>query len=558
MERFNRTLDSSLRHYLADNQRHWDQFTDALTYGYNCTVNRMIGMKPFDLVLPRTPSPLSIQQTPTLEPDVSRTQYKLRFLTWLRGLMSTARETLLTGQDRYKRDFDKRLRMPTPQYSVGGQVLIERETSLRVDEKTDKDRVNNKLAPRMEGLFPVVALEEHTVTILRTTGLKDRVSRDRIVKAPPLRTELTEPAPSEVTVPTDVDAELTPPTAKEDDTSALLPVGVTIPPEADGRDPRGPSRSPSGTTDLESRDTTRNGRGTENANSHAEVPRQSQSGSLSRSAGSSPATGLVDALRGESHTRIISQVNPKSAAVGEEPVSKEGLRFSRLPQRSASPPLDEPPPRPRDPRIARSSPIVTRSRQANRAQGDDQPSMERESTVTPEPRDTWGRAPGKNQRKCTRAEPPVQGVTRTPTRCADETPPGTDQIIRTPVERFASMCTFGPPLLPHPGQPDFPLPAVDTPSPHTTLAPSEATIRPPPADEVADTYVVKALTGHKPGPDGTPFFRVRWYGYTADDDTWEPANFIDYNTVVRFCKRKRLPVPPLELWSAPDSVGVDN
>ena len=456
-----------------------------------------MGMKPFDLVLSRTPSPLSIQQTPTLEPDVSRTQYKLRFLTWLRGLMPTARDTLLTGQDRYKRDFDKRLRMPTPQDSVGEQVLIERDTSLRVDEKTDKDRVNNKLAPRTEGPFPVVALDEQTVTILRTTGLKDLVSRDRIVKAPPLRTELTEPRPPEVTVP--VGPELTPPTATEDDTSALLPAGVTIPPEEDSRDPRGPSISPSGSTDLESRDTTRNRHGTENANNHAEVPRQSQSESLSRSAGSSPATGLMDAFRGESHAQIISQVNPRSAAMGEELVSKEGLRFSRLPQRSESPLLDEPPPRPREPRTARSRPTVTRSRQANRAPNGDKPSMERASTVTPEPRDTWGRAPGKYQRKFTRAEHPVQGVTRTPTRCADETPPGTEQITRTPVERFASMCTFGQPLLTPPGQPDFPLPAVDTASQHTTTTPSEATIRPPPADEVADTYVVKALTGHKPG-----------------------------------------------------------
>ena len=70
--------------------------------------------------------------------------------------------------------------------------------------------------------------------------------------------------------------------------------------------------------------------------------------------------------------------------------------------------------------------------------------------------------------------------------------------------------------------------------------------------------MVEALTGHKPDPDGTPLFRVRWYGYAADDDAWEPANFINYNTVARFCKQKRLPVPPLELWSAPDSVGADN
>ena len=231
--------------------------------------------------------------------------------------------------------------------------------------------------------------------------------------------------------------------------------------------------------------------------------------SLSRSAGSSPATGLMDALRGESHARIISQLNPRSAAKGEEPVVKGGLRFSRLPQRSESPLLDESPPSPRDRRTAKSRSTVTRSRQANRAPSGDKPSIERASTVTPESLDTWGRAPGKNQRKFTRAEHSVPGVTRAPTRCADETPPGTDQITRTPLESLASMCTFGQPLFTPPRHPDFLLPAVDTPSQHATTTPSEATTRPPPADEPANTYVVEALTGHKPGPDGTPLFRVR-------------------------------------------------
>ena len=51
VERFIRTPVSSLRDYLADSQSDWDQFTDALTHAYNCTMNRMIGMKPFDLLL---------------------------------------------------------------------------------------------------------------------------------------------------------------------------------------------------------------------------------------------------------------------------------------------------------------------------------------------------------------------------------------------------------------------------------------------------------------------------------------------------------------------------
>ena len=34
-----------------------------------------------------------------------------------------------------------------------------------------------------------------------------------------------------------------------------------------------------------------------------------------------------------------------------------------------------------------------------------------------------------------------------------------------------------------------------------------------------------------------PLFRVRWYGYEDDDSTWEPAHHIDYNTVVRYCRK---------------------
>ena len=140
---------------------------------------------------------------------------------------------LRAGQDCYKRDFDKRLRTPTPQYSVGDQVLIEPETSLRVDEKTDRDRVNNKSAPRTEGPFAVVALDKHTVTILKTTGLKDCVWRDRIVKAPPLRTELSDPTSPEVTITVEENAEPTPATGTKVNASNSFPIGVAPSPRED-------------------------------------------------------------------------------------------------------------------------------------------------------------------------------------------------------------------------------------------------------------------------------------------------------------------------------------
>ena len=95
-------------------------------------------------------------------------------------------------------NFDNRIRYPTPDYQVGDQLLVNREAALRSEEKTDKDRVNNQLAPRNEGPFPVVQVDGHTVTIIRGMGLKDWLSRDRVVKSPPLRSNVedTQPDPA--------------------------------------------------------------------------------------------------------------------------------------------------------------------------------------------------------------------------------------------------------------------------------------------------------------------------------------------------------------------------
>ena len=196
MERFNRTLVSTLRHNLADNQRDWDQYTDALTYGCKYTVNRMIGTRPFELVLSRTPSPLSLQKTPMLAPSASRAHFKLSFLAWLRGLMATGDKNLLAGQEHYKNDFVKRIRLPTPEYQEGDQVIVNLEAALSSEERTDKDQVKNKLAPSTEGPFPVLKVDEHVVTVLRGTGLKDRISRDRVVKSLPLRNAVEDIMPS--------------------------------------------------------------------------------------------------------------------------------------------------------------------------------------------------------------------------------------------------------------------------------------------------------------------------------------------------------------------------
>ena len=98
-ERFNRTITSALRHYLAHNQKNWNLFTDALTFGYNCTVNRIMGLKPFELVLTRALISLSLQNRPTLDSHIGPlAKYKTQYLRWLKGLMSTAANALREGQ----------------------------------------------------------------------------------------------------------------------------------------------------------------------------------------------------------------------------------------------------------------------------------------------------------------------------------------------------------------------------------------------------------------------------------------------------------------------------
>ena len=184
-ERFNRTITSALPHSLADNQKNWDLFTDALTFGYNCTVNPMTGLKPLEFALTRPPTSFSLQNRPTLDIHIGPlAKYKAQYLRWRKGLMSTTLDALREGQNRYKRYYDARVRKPCPEFKVGDQVLVEREIALRNREKTPKDRVNNKLAPLCEGPFHVIGVRSHTVTIIRADGTRERLSKDRTTKFP--------------------------------------------------------------------------------------------------------------------------------------------------------------------------------------------------------------------------------------------------------------------------------------------------------------------------------------------------------------------------------------
>ena len=112
VERFNRTILSALRHYVAEHPRDWDLFSDALTYAYNTQAHASTMLAPFELVLSRPPPAISIESRPTMDAADDAYTYRERWKYWLTQLMSTASAELEKRQARYKRNFDARLRLP--------------------------------------------------------------------------------------------------------------------------------------------------------------------------------------------------------------------------------------------------------------------------------------------------------------------------------------------------------------------------------------------------------------------------------------------------------------
>jgi Chromo (CHRromatin Organisation MOdifier) domain len=55
-------------------------------------------------------------------------------------------------------------------------------------------------------------------------------------------------------------------------------------------------------------------------------------------------------------------------------------------------------------------------------------------------------------------------------------------------------------------------------------------------------YVLDKIVGLRKADDGTWRYRVRWYGYTRENDTWETADHIPDNVVRRYHRRVGLPL----------------
>ena len=58
-----------------------------------------------------------------------------------------------------------------------------------------------------------------------------------------------------------------------------------------------------------------------------------------------------------------------------------------------------------------------------------------------------------------------------------------------------------------------------------------------------EEYVVDHVVAHRYDDGGKLVFRVRWYGYTPEEDTEEPISHLRRSHVIFYCRRKGLKVP---------------
>lgn len=115
---FYKTILARLRHYIAEYQKDWDAFVQPLTHAYSTQVLRSMNRTPFGLALRgHPPGPTMLKAGRALStngydetaPQVLRLSLKARICT----LRAKANASMTIAPQRYKREYNRRMRMAT-------------------------------------------------------------------------------------------------------------------------------------------------------------------------------------------------------------------------------------------------------------------------------------------------------------------------------------------------------------------------------------------------------------------------------------------------------------
>jgi hypothetical protein len=174
VERFSRTIINSLRGYVERRQTDWDEYTSAITFGYNCRVHSSLNLAPFELILFRPPPTLSVGPSEEEFQDTPASA-KLRVITRVKELVPLAQTRLAEAQAQYKKNFDRSIKENNKEVLSGSWVYLLREVH-------EAGR-NPKLDDQVDGPYQVIETDGR-VFKLRIGDDDVPVSSDRITPAP--------------------------------------------------------------------------------------------------------------------------------------------------------------------------------------------------------------------------------------------------------------------------------------------------------------------------------------------------------------------------------------
>lgn len=563
VERYNRTLLAALRHYISDHPKDWDLYTDTLCYAYNTQVHSTTKFAPFELVLSRRPPALPLEvssQDDGEEVMPTPAQFHLQWRNELRARATHAAKQMGKAQERFKRNYDATTRPAIPDLQVGGHVFVRLErTDGMVPEEKEGRRRRHKLAPIATGPHEVVEFNEDTVVIKRGIEV-ERVSRDRVVNAPvqePLVNAPNAPASADTTR-VDTGERLPAQPLPKSEILDVPPIGYSV-----------HTRVPLGIPNL--------GHGSVSPefseSHHGAMPGDIVDVGATPVESATPTSSTPRDVSVSHDSRIAENAarSGKDTTVREEPLpAKEGERTVN----DSSPNVDV--------RQTEENTVISEDIPESEKTEDDNPSSD--ATVS----EAIVEGPHSKQKTVSADSVSAGAATKkgiTPTLPATVSPdlerlPGA--ILRRTVMKDVTLS---------PTESNKPNVGLDNTAKGKRRKESRklAIRRPSESDPVRDTvvtheksssdikdveraqsgahekrepisddkgtsptteeldiereFVIERIVSHGRDDDNTLLFRVRWYGYEPNQDTWEPIGNLPRSHVLSYCKRAHLAIP---------------
>ncbi len=125
VERFNRTLKTSVSIYAESHPSNWDKYINGICWAYNSSLNPQTGFTPFYLTFGREPRlPTDIFHGPVKELRYNILQYGSTLTADLRNAYDIVKENLYKAACEMKLSYDSKIHKPHDTFKRGDKILI--------------------------------------------------------------------------------------------------------------------------------------------------------------------------------------------------------------------------------------------------------------------------------------------------------------------------------------------------------------------------------------------------------------------------------------------------